>query len=79
MDTHTSVTSEVIIVMEERQKESNQIFNPVTVKKSLSKLFQRENARSIYGLTEYRLNRSSSQESQIATKKAEAAVHLATL
>ena len=77
MDTCTSVTSEVIIVLKERQKVSNQIFNPVTVKKSLSKLLQRGNARSIYGSTVFRLSGSSCQESQISTKKAEAAVCLA--
>ena len=65
-----------MIVLEERQKESNQIFNPVTIKKSLSKLLQRENARSIYGSTVSRLGGRSCQGSQISTKKAEAAAHL---
>ena len=33
MDTWTPVTCEVIIVLEKRQKESNQIFNSLAVKK----------------------------------------------
>ena len=77
MDTCTSVTSEVIIVLEEWQKESNQIINLFAIKKSLSKLLQRENARSIYGSTVSKLGGSSCQESQISTKKAEVAAHLA--
>ena len=36
MDTCTSVTSEVIIVLEERQKESNQIFSLIAIEKSPS-------------------------------------------
>ena len=38
LDTCTSVTYEVIIILEEWQNESNQIFNSVTVKKSIFKL-----------------------------------------
>ena len=77
MDICTLATSEIIIVLEERLKESNRIFNPVAIKKSLSKQLQRENARSIYGSTVSRFGGSSCQESQISTKKAEAAARLA--
>ena len=69
-------TSDVIIVLEEWQKESNQSFNSVAIKKSLSKLLLRENARSIYGSIVSNCG-SSCQESQISTKKADAAAHLA--
>lgn len=78
MDSCTSVTKEVVALLKMRCSEVGKEFDAVAVKQSLSKLLQRDEARSIYGSTVSRVGADSIAESQVSIKRAEAAARLAS-
>lgn len=78
MDICTSVTSEITTLLKVRYAEADKEFNAEAVKETLSKLLQREDARSVYGSTVSRAGVGSVQDSQVSVKKAEAAARLAS-
>lgn len=78
MDSCSSVTTEIITLLKTRYAEADKEFNPDTVKESLSKLLEREDARSIYGSMVSRAAGGSLPGSHVSQKKAEVAARLAS-
>lgn len=86
IDSGVAVTSDILSLLKERYLEvDTKEFDPVAVKKSLSQLLQREDARSIYGSTVSRAGQGSQlsggrsqQGSHVSAKKADAAARLAS-
>ncbi|XP_023806193.1 uncharacterized protein LOC105356638 [Oryzias latipes] len=81
MDSCTSVSAELILLLKRRYADVDKEFDAEAVKESLQKLLQRQDAKSIYGSTVSRAEKSqhdlSSQSSHVTAKRAEAAARLA--
>ncbi|XP_052430381.1 uncharacterized protein LOC127971416 [Carassius gibelio] len=78
MDSCTSVTSEVTVLLKRRCAEvDTKEFDAEAVKETLLQLLQRDDAKSIYGSTVSRAEKESQQGSHMSIKRAEAAARLA--
>ncbi|CAI5660438.1 unnamed protein product [Oreochromis niloticus] len=83
MDSCTSVSAEMMILLKRRYADVDKEFDALAVKESLLQLLQREGAESIYGSTVSRAGRNSQhshsqQGSHVSARKAEAAARLAS-
>lgn len=83
MDSCTSVSAEMMILLKRRYADVDKEFDAGAVKESLLQLLQREGAESIYGSTVSRAGRNSQhshsqQGSHVSARKAEAAARLAS-
>lgn len=83
MDSCTSVSAEMMILVKRRYGDVDKEFDAGAVKESLLQLLQREGAESIYGSTVSRAGRNSQhshsqQGSHVPARKAEATARLAS-
>ncbi|XP_063740237.1 uncharacterized protein LOC134864868 [Eleginops maclovinus] len=78
MDSCSSVTTEIVKLLNTRYAEADKEFDPDTVKESLLKLLERDDAKSIYGSTVSRAAGGSLPGSQVSQKKVEVAARLAS-
>nr|XP_015830265.2 uncharacterized protein LOC107395402 [Nothobranchius furzeri] len=83
MDSCSSVSTEMMLLLKRRYADVDKEFDAIAVKDSLLQLLQREDAKSMYGSTVSRAEKSSQnsyskQGSQVSAKKAEAAARLAS-